>query len=59
MKVIAPARGGPSAPQRMVQGLAQPVATHVFEPIGDDEAVPPGAPRVTRNEPHGGSVRCE
>jgi hypothetical protein len=43
----------------MVQSLAQPVAANVFETFGDDEAVLPGAPRVARDEPRRGSVRCE
>jgi len=43
----------------MVQSLAQPVAANVFETFRDDEAVRPGAPRVDRDEPRRGSVRCD
>jgi hypothetical protein len=43
----------------MIQSLAQPVATYVFETFGDDEAVLPGVPRAARDEPRCGSVRCE
>jgi hypothetical protein len=43
----------------MVQSLAQPVATNVFETFSDDEAVLPGAPRAARDYLRYGSVLCE
>jgi hypothetical protein len=33
--------------------------TNVFETLREDEAVLPGAPRVARDEPGCGAVRCE
>jgi hypothetical protein len=43
----------------MVQSLAQPVATNVFETFRGEEAVLPGAPRVARDKLRCGSVGCE
>ena len=45
--------------QVMIQSLAQPVATNVFETFRGDEAVLPGAPGVAWNKLRCGSVRCE
>ena len=59
VKLIDPGPRWSTRAQVMVQSLAQPVATNVFETFRDDEAVLPGAPRVARDEPRCGSVRCE